>query len=150
MKNSDTLYDTWQIDLRRIMFCVAAIVLGIIYNVSTPIALSVALIVQGMSNIDGIWDCLSNKELSASLKYMSIVTVLLSFFAVVFAVYSLSSSNIYFDLLTNKCAGWNIALAAIAVAFPLVLYSVDLGKNMKNEIRSQNWDNAERGDEDDE
>lgn len=150
MKNSDTLYDSWQIDLRKIMFCVAAIVLGTIYNVSTPIALSVALIVQGMSNIDGIWECLSNKKLSILLKVMSIVAVMLSFLAALLAVYSLISSNVYFDLLRNEYAGWNITLALIAVAFPMVIYLVDFGKNMKIEIISQSQDNIERGDEDDE
>ena len=150
MKNRDTLYDTWQIDFRRILFCVAAMVLGTLYNVSTPEALSVALIVQGMSNIDGIWDCLSNKKLSTLLKAMSMVAVILSFLATLFAVYSLISSNIYFDLLVNKYAGWNIALALFAVAFPLVLYSVDFCKNFKKEIERQNQDDAEGGDEEDE
>lgn len=148
MKHKQTLYDNWVIDFRKILFCIAVITLGTLYNVKEPNALAIAVIVQGASNIDNFWDCLADEKIYTILRIMSTIFILFSAIAAIFAIYSLGSGMGYFDTVSNPKAWIYIALVVFAVAgsiFPLI---TDTFLNIQKEkVTSINKMNGEDDDE---
>ena len=134
MGKRQTLYTNWQTDLRKMLFCIAILTLGTLYNIEEPRALAIAIIVQGASNVDCYWDFLCNEKICTPLKIMSAVVVLVSAIAVIFAVYTLGNPIPYFDMTKNNQACVNILAVVAAVVSPIVLLITDLLMNIQNHI----------------
>ncbi len=137
MKNNQTLYDNWTIDFRKILFCMGILILGTLYNAEEPRALAIAVIVQGASNIDSLWDGLNDKRICIRLKIMSALVIFFSALAGVFAIITLVSSKEYFDMQNNNCAWIFVLLVLIAVASPIILLITDVVVNIKIEVQKQ-------------
>lgn len=125
MKTHHTIFDDWVTDFRKILFCIAILILGILYNVKEPKALVIAVIVQGVGNIDGFWDYLRMKELDNFLKAMVALLIFFSAMASIVGIFTLGDARSYFDLKVNGHAGIYILLEVCGVAFPIVLLLTD-------------------------
>lgn len=133
MKDRETLYDGWITDFRKILFCIAVIGLGTLYNVREPSALAIAVVVQGASNVDSFWDFLSNKKIYTCLRVLSVIVILLSVIVAVFAIWSLGGEENFFDTANNQYAGIWVVLVIVGVAFVLFPLITDIVLNMKKE-----------------
>lgn len=132
MRNKKNIYDDWTIDFKKILVCIIIIVLGIFYNIEEPKALAVAIVVQGISNVDNFWEYLKAK-IELPLKILSVVTIILSFVAVTASIMVLADKSNLYDLGKNSHAVYYITGFTIAAAFPVILLLTDLFINLKKE-----------------
>lgn len=136
------MYNDWITDFRKILFCIAVLSLGTIYNVEEPKALAIAVIVQGASNIDNFWDYLRDTKIYISLKVLILLLILFSMAASIFAIFSLASTKGYFDININNRAYWNIGIVLLATAFPVIPLITDgifnVRKNINNSLSDMN------------
>lgn len=149
MKKYYTLYEKWTVDFRKILFCIGVLALGTLYNIEEPKAFAVAVIVQGISNVDNFWSYLESKHICVPLKIMITILILFSTVAPIFAFYTLVKSKDYFDLGVNSYAGYYILGSIFAVAFPIIPLIVDIVMNIKQEslkkvMRLKREENSEK------
>ena len=144
MVNCKTLCDSWVDDFKKILFCMITITLGTLYNVKVPEALSVALVVQGISNVDIFWDYLKNKKFRWRLRIASAAIIFVSSVFALLAFISLVGHKEWFDIDGGVGPLLLVAVAVIAVASPMILFSADMVINISSEI------NDMKGGDDDE
>lgn len=132
MRNQENIYDDWIMDFRKILVCIIIIVLGILINVEEPKAFAVAIVVQGISNVDNFWEYLKTK-ITTPLKILNAITILFSVIAVTFSIMVLADKINIYDLTQHSYALYYMILFAVLAAFPIVLLLVDLIMNLKNE-----------------
>lgn len=149
MKKCYTLYDKWTIDFRKILFCMGILALGTLYNVEEPKAFAVAVIVQGISNVDNFWSYLESKHICVPLKILIAILIVLSTVAPILAFYTLVKSKNYFELGANSYAGYYIWGSIFAVAFPAIPLIVDAVMNIAQEasvksLQSKKLKNSEK------
>ncbi len=143
---SQTLFSDWITDFRKILVTITILALGTLYNIQEPNALAIAVIIQGISNIESYWDCLKDKKIDIALKIMLVIVIVLSLLAVIVAIFDLAGSKQYFSFKYNKSAGIYIAFTVVAVASPIIFLVTDWCLNIKkNKPVSENVDG---GDED--
>lgn len=148
MKNNQTLYDDWMVDFRKILICLGIILLSAIPSLGESKALSIAILVQGASNIDSYWDFLKEKRICKPLKNMLIWLVILSFAAGIIALLNLGSAQSYFEI--EKFGYLIKALTLVAVSFPIVLLVTDSKLNQLNEEDENLTEYNQDGGEEDE
>ena len=100
MNNKHTLYDKWVLDFRKILFCIGILATGTIFNADQENAFAVAVVVQGISNVDSFWGYLELKRVCAPLKVLISILILLSILAGLFAFYTIIKSK---DFLETMC-----------------------------------------------
>lgn len=143
---SQTLFADWITDFRKILATIAILALGFYYNINEPNALAIAVIVQGISNIDSYWDYLRDEKIDIALKIMLVIAIFFSFLAVLVAIFDFAGSKQYFSFDHNNSAGVYILCVGVAIAFPIILLVTDGYFNIKkNKPVSENIDG---GDED--
>lgn len=143
---SQTLFTDWNTDFRKILVTIAILALGFLYNSNEPNALAIAVIVQGISNIDSYWDFLHDKKIDIVLKIMLVIMIFLSVLAVLAAIFDLAGSKQYFSFEHNKSAGFYIFFAGLAIACPIILLGTDWYYNIKKDKPASG--NIDGGDED--
>ena len=132
MRNQKNIYDDWIMDFRKILVCIIIIVLGILINVEEPKAFAVAIVVQGISNVDNFWEYLKT-NIATPLKVLSTLTILFSVIAATASIMVLADKSNIYDLIQNSYAVCFMTLFAIFAALPIVLLLTDLIINLKNE-----------------
>lgn len=153
MNNKKTLYDDWITDLRKILICFAIILLSAIPALEESKALSIAILAQGVSNIDGYWDFLKEREICKPLKIMLVGVVILSCAASIIAILSLSNEKSYFEISKYHVGYIMKAITLLAVSFPTILLITDGILNAKieeDEIEKKSEENKLEGGEEDE
>ncbi len=132
MRNRKNIYDDWTIDFKKILVCITIIVLGILINIEEPKAFAVAIVVQGISNVDNFWEYLKAK-IETPLKILSAITILLSVIAVTVSITVLADKSNLYDLSKNSYAIYYMIGFAVSAAFPIILLLTDLILNLKKE-----------------
>lgn len=144
-----TLFDCGLTDFRKLLFCLPVIIISAFPVLGEPKALATAVLIQGVSNIDGYWDFLKDGDIHRPLKKMLYFLVFASAAAGVLGVLSLVAGYSYFD--TSGTAGRIVtALAVLAVSFPIVLLLTDWKINVDNEEYKKSLKNRQIGSEEDE
>lgn len=129
-----TLFQDWVTDFRKILFCIGVLALGTLFNAEEPKALAIAVIVQGISNIDSFWDFLKEHKIYLALKIMTAILILLSTLGAVLGIYSLWSPKELFNPEENEKASIFICLVILFVAFPIIVLISDIVFNAKKEM----------------
>lgn len=145
MSNKHTLYDKWVMDFRKILFCMGILAAGTIFNADQENAFAVAVVVQGISNVDGFWDYLELKRVCAPLKVLISILILLSILAGLFAFYTLVKSKDFFG--NNVYSQYYIWGMLVAVGFPIIPLLVDMIMNIIQERKSRALLNVKGGEE---
>lgn len=127
-----TLFDSGLTDFKKILFCLPVIVISAVPVLGEPKALAVAILIQGVSNIDGYWDFLKEDGIYSPLKKMLYFLVFISVVAGVLGILSLVGGYRYFD--TSYKTGCIVtAFALLAVSFPVILLATDWKLNAINQ-----------------
>lgn len=68
MKDRCTLYGDSVLGFRKMLMCLMVVLLSVFPVFQEPNALSVAIFVQGVSNIDNFWDFLKERDICKPLR----------------------------------------------------------------------------------
>ena len=144
-----TLFDCGLTDFRKLLICLPVIIMSAVPVLGEPKALAAAILIQGVSNIDGYWDFLKDTDIYRPLRNMLYLLVSLSAAAAVLGLLSLVIGHSYFD--TSGITGCIVtALTLLAVSFPAVLLVTDWKLNDSNEEYGKSLKNRQTGSEEDE
>lgn len=135
MKGRYTLYADSLLDFRKMLMCIGVLALSIFPVFQESSALSAAILVQGVSNIDSFWDFLKDRKINRSLRNAIKVLIFLSVVAIIIAL--LNFMNGFFAGVHGTLIK---IIALVAVGFPLVVLYADSYMNEKVEEKAEEED----------
>lgn len=137
MKSRCTLYEDSLLGFRKMLMCFGVVALSIIPVIQEPEALSVAIFIQGVSNIDNFWDFLKDQGICRPLKIIVKILIFLSVVAIIIALLNLMNgifAQSYGDIVK--------VIALVAVGFPIVVLLADSHMSAKGEEKLEDEENV--------
>lgn len=131
----ETLCANTLIDFRKIIVYILVIGVSGFSSYGDSTSLSFAVIVQGICNIDCFWDFLEDKDICRKLKGGLKFSIMLSVFGILIALFNMIRTEIIFGSPIYGIAAKIVAF--VFVAFPIVIFISDHGKNNKLEQKKE-------------
>lgn len=128
MKDRCTLYGDSVLGFRKMLMCLMVVILSVFPVFQEPNALSVAIFVQGVSNIDNFWDFLKERDICKPLRSAIKVLIFLSVLAIIIALL-----NFMENIFSASYGGIIKVIALVAVGFPIVVLWADSHMSAKVE-----------------
>lgn len=112
--------------------CMGVVALSIFPVFQEPNALSVAIFVQGASNIDNFWDFLKDRRICRPLRSVVKILIFLSVVGIIIALLNLMTG------IFTQAYGDVVKVAAlVAVGFPIVVLFADSHRSAEDEEKSE-------------